>query len=160
MLADRMKLLPMRKSRYARFERASISGYARDKVESGTWEEVEAMALAKREHDELLPQGLKTEHHHLFELSVDSEFVGVIWVYTDTNPHTVTPSAYIYDIEIDAEYHRMGYGRQAMLALEQWCLERDIRRIALNVFAYNRPAVRLYEGLDYRATNFRMQKDL
>jgi ribosomal protein S18 acetylase RimI-like enzyme len=148
----------MRKSRYAEFERAAISGYAKDKVESGTWEEVEAMALAKREHDDLLPKGLQTEHHHLFELSVDSEFVGTIWVYTTLD--TVIPSAYIYDIEIDAEYHRMGYGKQAMLALEDWCMDRDIRRIALNVFAYNRPAVRLYEGLDYQATNFRMQKDL
>ena len=73
---------------------------------------------------------------------------------------SVTPGAYIYDIEIYAEYYRMGYGRQAMLALEDWCAERQLRRIELNVFADNRPAIRLYEELDYRPTNFSMQKNL
>ncbi len=153
-----MKLVPMSRSRYVTFARDAISGYARAKVEAGVWDELEAMALAQRDHDALLPDGLKTSDHYLFELLVDGDIVGTLWVYTQSD--SVIPGAYIYDIEIYAEYYRMGYGRQAMLALEDWCAERQLRRIELNVFADNRPAIRLYEELDYRATNFSMQKNL
>ncbi len=153
-----MKLVPMSKARYAVFKRDAIRGYAQAKVDAGIWDELDALDLAQRDHDALLPHGLKTSDHHLFELLVDGESVGVLWVHT--SPDSVIPGAYIYDIEIDAEYYRMGYGRRAMLALEDWCAERKLRRIELNVFAANRPAIRLYEGLDYRPTNFSMQKNL
>ena len=153
-----MKFVPMSKSRYAAFERASIEGYAQSNVESGRWDESDAMARAASAHHELLPNGLNTEHHHLFDLCADGEKVGMLWVYTE--PETEVASAYIYDIEIESEHRGRGLGKEAMRALEDWCHERNVKRIELNVFAFNKTAIRLYEGLDYQATNFKMQKDL
>ena len=57
-------------------------------------------------------------------------------------------------------YRGKGYGKQAMLALEQWCMQEGLRRIALNVFAFNKTAIGLYESLGFQATNFQMKKDL
>ena len=153
-----MKLLPLDASRYEAWMQASIRGYAESNVESGRWDASDAMENSERSYVDLLPEGLATPNHYIFELFVGDDYVGFLWVFVE--PEGAVPSAYIYDIEIVAEQRGKGFGKQAMQAVEPWCKERGIQRVGLNVFAFNKPAIGLYEGLGYQMTNFKMQKDL
>ena len=137
---------------------ACIRGYAESNVESGRWDATDAIDKSEREHLSSLPEGLATPDHSIFELFVDSNYLGYLWVYADVT--SAVHSAYIYDIEIVAEQRGKGFGKQTMLALEAWCKERNLKRIGLNVFAFNEAAIELYRGLGYQTTNFKMQKEL
>jgi ribosomal protein S18 acetylase RimI-like enzyme len=151
-------LTPMACSRYEAWMQACIRAYAESNVESGRWDATDAMDKSEREHQGSLPEGLATPDHSVFELFVDSNYLGYLWVYADVT--TAVHSAYIYDIEIVVEQRGKGFGKQTMLALEIWCKERNLQRIGLNVFTFNEAAIELYRGLGYETTNFRMQKDL
>jgi ribosomal protein S18 acetylase RimI-like enzyme len=153
-----IKLTPMAPSRYEAWMQESIRAYAESNVESGRWDATDAMEKSEREHLGYFPEGLATPDHSVFELFVDSNYLGYLWVYADVT--TAVHSAYIYDIEIVAEQRGKGFGKQTMLALEVWCKERNLKRIGLNVFAFNSAAIELYRGLGYETTNFRMQKEL
>ena len=69
------------------------------------------------------------------------EFDGVMW------PHGTT---YV-SIGIGQAKHRgQGYGREAMqLALDYAFNELNLHRVSLTVFAYNEPAIKLYESLGF-----------
>ena len=153
-----MKLLPLDASRYEAWKQASIRGYAESNVESGRWDASDAMEKSERSYADDLPDGLATPNHFIFELFVDDDYVGYLWLFVE--PEAAVSNAYIYDIEMLAGQRGKGFGKQAMQALESWCKERNIQRIGLNVFAFNKPAISLYEGLGYQTTNFKMQKDL
>ena len=152
-----MKLQALDQSRYEAWMEQSIRGYAESNIESGRWDASDAMEKSERSYVDLLPEGLATPNHSIFELFAAERYVGYLWVFID--PSAAVPSAFIYDIEILAEQRARGLGKQAMQALEPWCKARNLRRIALNVFAFNKPAVELYKGLGYQTTNFSMQKD-
>ena len=137
---------------------ASIRGYAEQNIESGRWDASDAMEKSRQSYEDLLIDGLDTPNHFVFELFTDDEYLGFLWVFVE--PEGAVPSAFIYDIEIVEEQRGKGFGKQAMQALEPWCKERKILCIGLNVFAFNKPAIALYEGLGYQTTNFKMQKEL
>ena len=153
-----MHLKPMDDTRYNLFERHSIAEYAQSNIDSGKWDESEAARKSELEYAALLPDGLNTKNHHILDICLDEEPVGVLWVHVDCD--CAVPVAYIYDIELEPGHRGKGLGKQAMKKLEQWCLKREVSRIALNVFAFNTPAIELYNALGYRTTNFKMQKDL
>ncbi|AKB82153.1 GCN5-related N-acetyltransferase [Methanosarcina barkeri 3] len=56
----------------------------------------------------------------------------------------------IYEITIDPELRRKGYGRQLMLNMLKYAYERGARKAYLQVVAANIPAVRLYENLGFK----------
>jgi N-acetylglutamate synthase len=56
----------------------------------------------------------------------------------------------IYEIIIDTELRRKGYGRQLMLNMLKYAYERGARKAYLQVVAANIPAVRLYESLGFK----------
>jgi ribosomal protein S18 acetylase RimI-like enzyme len=67
---------------------------------------------------------------------------------------------FIYDIVIEEHLRGKGYGRAALLLLEDVARALGKRRISLHVFAHNDRARRLYEELGYRPTNIVMAKEL
>lgn len=70
------------------------------------------------------------------------------------------PLAFIYDFLIHEEFHRRGFGKQALLALEAKVKELGIAKIALHVFAHNRAARALYEKTGIEITGIYMTKEL
>lgn len=153
-----MKLKPMDESRYDAWMQYSIREYASANVDSGRWDAADGLEKARHTLQELLPKGLDTADHYIFELYVDADCLGYLWVFVDTS--AAVSGAFIYDIEIITEERGKGLGKLAMQALENWCKDRGIQRLGLNVFAYNEPAIKLYQGLGFKATNYQMQKDL
>jgi ribosomal protein S18 acetylase RimI-like enzyme len=108
----------------------------------------------------LLPQGLETPDHFLFEVMADGAgpVVGFAWLTIERRLGAI--SAYIYNIEIKSEHRRHGHATQALQALESIAAAKGATSIGLNVFAHNTGAQALYRQLGYQPTNMNMRKPL
>ena len=69
-------------------------------------------------------------------------------------------SGFIFDIFIEEKFRGKGYGKQAMLLIEEKARELKLKSIGLHVFASNRAARNLYESLGYQVSSLNMTKEL
>ena len=118
----------------------------------------DARRRSEQQTSELLPDGRATPNHLLFVLLADnaSEPVGHLWCHMEPDKRR----AFVYDIVVHEPYRRRGYGRSALIELEQLLTERGIERLGLHVFGENQGAQALYQKLGYRITGMSMQKEL
>jgi ribosomal protein S18 acetylase RimI-like enzyme len=135
-----------------------VDGYAQDILGTGRVSAENAHAEAQRQIDELLPEGVDTPGTLLLVAEDAGRPVGWIWLSLPGGNHQDT--AWVYDIEVDQDERGKGYGRAIMRAAETELFARGIPRLALNVFAYNTPARRLYESLGFEVTAQQMIKKL
>ncbi len=107
---------------------------------------------------------LTSAAHQLLVAEMEQRLVGLIefrMVTLAACPPVAARTFVSIDSLIVAEGHRRrGIGRQLMRAMEQWADERSIATIELNVYAFNDPAIRLYEELGYTVLSQRMEKKL
>lgn len=153
-------LVPMRPERYAAYLQAAIDGYAKDNVDSGRWPRENALEHARADFASLLPQGLATPDNYLFEIksTETGPTVGFLWFAVEDRYGL--RSAYIYDVEIHAEWRRRGHATRALQALEQRVAELGLASIGLHAFGHNLGAQTLYAKLGYEVTDVNMVKRL
>jgi ketosteroid isomerase-like protein/ribosomal protein S18 acetylase RimI-like enzyme len=153
-------LVRMSPTAFDSFLPAAIESYARQNVASGRWAAESALELSRAEHARMLPDGLATPDAHLFEIfdPESSLAVGTLWLGVHT--HAGGPAGYVYNVEVDPRHRRKGHAKRAFEALEPICRELGLSSVGLNVFAFNVPARRLYEGLGYQTTASTMRKSL
>jgi GNAT superfamily N-acetyltransferase len=70
------------------------------------------------------------------------------------------PEAFVWDVLVDESCRGQGYGTLILTALEEEVRALGVGRIALNVFAHNDGARRLYERLGYAPISTVMAKGL
>ena len=87
------------------------------------------------------------------------EVVGWVWLCLKS-PRGDRAFAWIYDIEVVAEYRSKGYGRALLAAAEEELRLRDIPAVALNVFGPNVVAQRLYATSGYELMSQQLRKEL
>ena len=153
-----VRLVPMTETEFEAHLEKSIPEYAAENVAAGYWSEEEALELSRKAFANLLPQGVKSENNYLFRIQLEEngEKIGMIWM-----KHEVPrPHGFIYDFALDETQRGKGYGKQAMLALEEFAKELDLKTIGLHVFANNTAAMKLYKGLGYEVTSQNMTKKL
>jgi ribosomal protein S18 acetylase RimI-like enzyme len=157
---DMVRLVPMTEEEFGDYLEQEIREYAAENVRAGYWTEEEALERSRKAHEELLPNGIKTKDHLLYRIQIpeSGEKVGAMWlnVSLDT-PH---PSGFIFDIILDEAQRGKGYGKQAMLALEEVAKGMGLESLALHVFTHNTTAMKLYEKLGYTVTSQNMVKRL
>ncbi len=149
---------PMTEKEYAEYLEILIADYAKDNIEAGYWDVADALELSRQANQKLLPQGIKTPNHYLYVVRDGGHRVGTIWM--KANLDTANKNGFIYDIAIDESQRGKGYGRQAMQLIETKARELGIRQMGLHVFAKNKVARNLYEGLGYKTKSLNMTKDL
>ncbi len=120
-------------------------------MRSGARRPADAFASAAREQAALLPQGLATPGHHIWTVRADGSPVGHVWLAVRGAP-TGGRQAHLFDVEVAPEARGRGLGRAAVLAAEDAARGLGARRMTLNVFAHNTPALRLYDTLGYAVT--------
>ena len=152
------QLIPMTQSEYDAFLERTIPEYAEDKVRAGHWAEAEALEKSRKEYLDLLPQGLQTANHYLYTLYDDDQAVGLIWLCA--NVDRLTQDGFIFELYVDEKYRGKGYGKQAMLLIEEKARDLNLKAIALHVFGSNKTARNLYEAIGYEITSLNMKKDL
>ena len=143
---DRVRLEAMTPERYARFLNTEIEHYAQEMLESGSHQDLEtARADSRRQHAQLLPDGLETRRHFLWSAFDGDREVGILWINLDGD------RAFIYDIEVDESCRRQGYGGAILRAGAHESAARGARVLGLNVFGPNAGARALYEKSGFAA---------
>lgn len=155
-----IRLVPMDKTDFQTYLEDAIPGYAQKQIKAGNWHPREALQMAERTYQMLLPDGLASRNRHIFSV-LDEELaskVGVILFMV--NNQGVRPSVLVCDFLIFDEFQRKGYGTQALMTLEESVRKLGIDRISLHVFGHNHAARALYEKMGYEATDIHMAKKL
>ncbi len=117
----------------------------------------EAMTAASQQIARLLPEGPHTPGHEVRAIHVqDVGPVGEVWWHLDAS----RTEGFLYDIYIEPQYRRQGYGRAAIMAVERELRRRGCRQLWLNVFALNQEALRFYYRLGYHVCTMHLAKRL
>jgi ribosomal protein S18 acetylase RimI-like enzyme len=153
-------LVAMRPEVYPAYLRESVAGYAEDNIASGRWPADGALERSLAEFETLLPQGLATPDHHLFEIRTadDGPTVGYLWFAVEQR--LGTRSAYVYDVVVHEAFRRQGHAWRAFQALEAFVAALGMASIGLHVFGHNPGAQALYQQLGYGVTGINMLKRL
>ena len=142
-------LRPMTVNEFVVYEAADIHRYADEMVKAGFWSPDTALERSKETHARLLPDGVETKDHLFFVIGTSQapSPVGAIWRSIDRQK--TPPSGFIYDLLVHQPFRGRGFGRQAMLALEDQARRLGLGSLDLHVFEENAPAKSLYTSLGY-----------
>jgi len=150
-------LAPMSREAFSVFAAEANAAYAQDQIRAGNWAKEEALAKATAQFEGLLPGGVETPDHFLYEVRGPSgKCVGSLWFAVVGSG--AARAGYVYNIRIHREEQRKGYGRAALLAVESVAAGMQLPALRLNVFGHNPGAQALYESLGYRVTSSTMRK--
>jgi ribosomal protein S18 acetylase RimI-like enzyme len=151
---------PLRDAEYDGWRRLSRERYVEDMVENGGFSPEQAREKSEKDFALTMPDGLATPGQHVFVVeATDGEVVDHVWL-GDRNTRNEGRVAFVYEIRIDAEQRGRGYGRDAMLLLEDKARALGLDRIELNVFGGNEVARGLYRSLGYEERAVMMGKKL
>jgi ribosomal protein S18 acetylase RimI-like enzyme len=67
----------------------------------------------------------------------------------DDDEHPTRAVLYLYEIQIDEQYHRQGLGKKVMAVLEKIAGNAEVSHVVLTVFKANVSAINFYEKLEY-----------
>lgn len=151
-------LRPLREDELPAYLATAEVSYARQMTELAGLSPAVAAAKARRDLDRLLPQGLATPGVDV--LVVEDDGVPVGHAVLGAREREGIRYAFVYDVEIDAAYRGRGFGRAAMVCLEDLARTRGLGTIELNVFGGNEVARGLYRSLGYEEAAVTMAKQL
>jgi ribosomal protein S18 acetylase RimI-like enzyme len=154
-----IELRLMTASEYETWARNVVASYARERADSGAAADEANEGQARREFEQLLPDGLGTAGHLIFRLVVDGRPVGSLWMAVPC-PSGNPTMAWGYNIEVDEAFRGRGYAREAILLAEALARSRGMRSIGLNVHGGNTVARSLYDSLGYEVMAQQMKKTL
>lgn len=140
-----VRLEPMTEDQYKPWRVEAEAHYASSVAASGRSAR-DAARVAADTYAQLLPDESATPGHHFWYARDGDRRVGFLWVKVTDD------TAFVYNVAVEAEVRRRGYGRAIMLAAERWCREHKLIRIGLHVFAHNTGARALYERLGFTET--------
>jgi len=104
----------------------------------------------------LLPNGIETPNHHLFNVQRGEKVIGFVWLKIEEEKK----SAFLYEIYIFEEYRGKGYGTKTMNLIEVMLVQKEIVYFKLHVFGSNTGARKLYEELGFEVAGINMLKPL
>ncbi|GAA4248913.1 GNAT family N-acetyltransferase [Dactylosporangium darangshiense] len=148
-----VRLEPMTEDEYKPWRAEAEAHYAQSVAASGQSAEAAARNAADT-YAQLLPEEFTTPGHHFWYAYDGERRVGFLWV------KVTRETAFVYNVAVEEDVRRQGYGRAIMLAAEHWCHANALTRIGLHVFAHNAGARALYEQLGFTETGRNMAKDL
>ena len=151
-------LIPMTQPEYEAFVERAIPEYAADNVRAGYWSESEALEKSREGYEKLLSKGLQTEGHFLYTVYDANEAVGMIWIRADLQ--SPIKNGFIFELHVDEKFRGKGYGKQAMLLIEEKARKLGLKSLGLHVFAVNNVARKLYESVGYEVSSLNMTKKL
>ena len=158
MSQDTIEFRKMTQEEFARFHEDNLEGYAQDIARAFKRPIEGERVRAKEQVTGLLPKGVDTEGHYLFN-AIDTKSgnkVGNVWINIDE----AKSRAFLYDIVVDEPFRGKGYGRKIMNLMEKMLKEMKISSVELHVFAYNTVAINLYKTQGYNTASFNMQKSI
>jgi len=153
-----IELQAMTESDFQKYLTRAVETYAAEKVKAGNWREDEALDRSRKEFNDLLPEGIHTADHFLYNIVNEAcEKVGFLWFALAPRR---TEWYFIYDFEIYEVFRRRGYAFQALAKLDEFARGRGIETIELHVFGHNTAARELYKKAGFIEANVMMTKEI
>ena len=153
-----VKLTPMAQEDFAAYLERSVREYAAEHVKTGNWKESESLEKSRAEFNKLLPNGLQSKDEFVYSIVDEStgRKLGILWVEVkmDETPRR----AFGYDFWIAEEFRGKGFGKQALMALDEILKSKDVEFMGLHVFGHNTNAFELYKKMGFEITNVQMKK--
>jgi ribosomal protein S18 acetylase RimI-like enzyme len=150
----------MTRTEFDEWRDSIVHAFASEQVTAGNWSAEDAIDLATKDNNALLPDGFETPGMlFLSACHPDGTRVGALWLGL-THPRGKPDCSFIYDIEIDEPHRGSGYGRALLTAAEDAVRSRGVGAVELNVFGDNARAIRLYETFGYHVVTQQMRKSL
>ncbi|MDP9823189.1 GNAT family N-acetyltransferase [Nocardioides massiliensis] len=137
-------LRPIPAERLGDWQRRSLAAYADGLRSSG----LGAGEIGQHVVDSaqlLFPNGRLRAGHEVFDVLVDDEVCGYLWV----GPSLWGDDFYVYDVAVDEHARGRGVGRAVMETVEEMARERGHRSVGLTVTDANVAARGMYELLGY-----------
>ena len=133
------------------FYENSINDYVNDLMKSSVITIEEALAEAKREFAEMLPNGLGTKDHALRIIvdAVEEKAVGVIWYLFEMTDDI--KQVFLSDFIIKEEERRKGYASAALTEMERDAQRNGCAESIIYVWKHNPPGINLYTKCGYVA---------
>ena len=88
------------------------------------------------------------------------ETVACLWLGNAIDQGDGERTAHIFLLYVAPEHRKQGIGSALVTHAEQWAVQRGDRKISLQVFTNNQPALNLYQKLGYQPQSLLMQKIL
>ncbi len=158
------QLRPLPQSAYPAYGVAAVAAYAQAKVDAGHWPAATSQQRARDEFAALLPWGLATPQHHLFQVlqSASGPVVGWLWLALETTAGVGSGSGdcsgFVYDLRTAPEHRRQGHAGRALQALEPLARALGAQSLSLQVFANNPGALALYRQQGYSVSSLNLHK--
>ena len=150
-----IKLEPIQQEDFERFLEREIRVYAEDHVRNGNWPAEGANERSRNEFEHYLPDGIRSKDQYLYSIVDGHENkIGILWVQVKDQ------KAFIFDLVIDEAIRGKGYGKQALLAMDETLKSMDVESVGLHVFGDNIAAQELYKKAGYQVTGIHMNKKL
>lgn len=152
-----INLRPMKAAEFPDYRDYFIVDYAIEITANYGYSPEKSRNTALKELMEDLPQTIATPDNFLLCI-VDSsdQTIGYLWYKLLDKGET----AFILDFVVFEELRGLGYGKAALLALEQQLFQSGVEQIKLRVAYDNKQAFRLYEKLGFNVTGYNMVKIL
>jgi ribosomal protein S18 acetylase RimI-like enzyme len=110
---------------------------------------------SKKEFASLLPAGIHTKNQYLWSILDEARHkIGVLWIQVQEG------KAFIYDFIIDEAFRGKGYGKQALMAMDEKLRSMNVESVGLHVFGDNTTAQELYKRMGFQITGIHMRKVL
>lgn len=155
-----IRLVQMDETAFQFFLNQSTRDYAEDKINAGAWDAETALRQSQEEMLRFLPEGLHTDGAYLYSVMETESNTQAGYIWFNVTETRTGREAFIYDIYIFEPYQGKGYGKQALLALDESAREMGVSKIGLHVFGQNNRAFELYKKMGYLVTDITMSKTL
>lgn len=96
----------------------------------------------------------------IFVLKNKEKNIGMVWLGISRDQFTADQIGYLLGIFVEESYRNKGLGKKLIEFSEQWCKEKGLLSISLNVGSQNAPAISFYENSGFKTQSEVMRKPL
>lgn len=154
-----IKLSPMSEEDYQRFYNKSLQEYAYNQTLTGNWPASEAVARARDEMAQMLPEGLNTPNAFLSNILDEVENkIGMMWFYLDEGRPQKT--VVLLEFFLFPQFRNRGLEYKVLQVFEEGIKAIGVKRIELQVFGHKAEDIKMYLDQDFKQTMVLFGKDL
>lgn len=146
---------PIREDEFDEYWKHSVESWMKDMGKAGLIDSSISYEEAEGHVKKFIPEGIHTPGHHFMHIIANGDKIGTLWIEIRTKG---TTEAYLWDIFIENGYRGKGYGKDAMVKLDEFVKEKGAIKISLNVFGFNTVARSLYQKMGYQDAAITMLK--